>query len=48
MVGKMACLLILLLSLVPASFSQERPFAFVDVSVVPMNKELIMAHQLSS
>jgi imidazolonepropionase-like amidohydrolase len=38
-------LLILSLSLAPWLNAQERPVAFVDVTVVPMNKEQVLAHQ---
>ncbi len=45
MLGTIGRLLILSLTLAPWLNAQERPAAFVDVNVVPMNKEQILAHQ---
>jgi hypothetical protein len=45
MVGTIRRLLILSLTLAPFLHAQERPVAFVDVTVVPMDKEQILPHQ---
>lgn len=43
--GTIRCLLIASLILAPWLRAQERPVAFVDVTVVPMDKDQILAHQ---
>jgi imidazolonepropionase-like amidohydrolase len=43
--GTIRCLLIVSLTLAPWLRAQERPVAFVDVTVVPMDKEQILPHQ---
>jgi imidazolonepropionase-like amidohydrolase len=43
--GTIRCLLIVSLTLAPWLRAQERPAAFVDVTVVPMDKEQILPHQ---
>jgi hypothetical protein len=48
MVGTKRLLLILSLTLSPWLSAQERPVAFVDVTVVPMDKEQILPHQTTA
>ena len=45
MIRKISSLLIISLVVAPWLHAQERPVAFVDVTVVPMDKEQILPHQ---
>jgi imidazolonepropionase-like amidohydrolase len=45
MIRKISSLLILSLIVAPWLYPQERPVAFVDVTVVPMDKKQTLAHQ---